>query len=115
MLRVSELKSAVSATASGPLIALSGEADLGTAAALGELLSAQVKAEDTNHLTLDLSQVSFMDSMAVRLLIMAGRLLRERGGTLVLMQPQEAVARALEMMGVDQIMTVEGGAWRGSA
>lgn len=115
MVQMSELKSAVSATASGPLIALSGEADLGTAAALGELLSAQVKDENTTFLTLDLSQVSFIDSMAVRLLIMAGKLLRERGGTLVLIQPQEGVARVLEMMGVDQIMTVQGGAWRDSA
>ena len=115
MIRMSELKSAVSATASGPLIALSGEADLGTAAALGELLSAQVKSENTTSLTLDLSQVSFIDSMAVRLLIMAGKLLRERGGTLALTQPREEVARVLEMMGVDQIMTVRGGAWRGTA
>lgn len=115
MLRMSELRSAVSATESGPLIALSGEADLGTAATLGEVLSAQVKAENTTHLTLDLSQVSFMDSMAVRLLIMTGRLLRERGGGLILDKPREEVARALEMMGVDQIITVQGGAWRGSA
>ncbi|HEX6519287.1 MAG TPA: STAS domain-containing protein [Streptosporangiaceae bacterium] len=105
---MSELKSTISASVSGPVITLTGEADLSTAADLGELLNAQLEAEDTTLLTLDVSQLSFIDSMAVRLLIMGARVLRERGGTLVLRHPREDVARVLELMGVYQLITVQG-------
>ena len=98
---------------SGPVVALSGEASLHTAADLGELLHTQVEAETTTHVTLDVSELTFIDSMAVRLLVMAGKVLRERGGSLVVMLPQDGVARVLEIMGVDQTIAVQGGAWRG--
>jgi anti-anti-sigma regulatory factor len=50
----------------------------------------------------------------VRALVLAGKTLRERGGTLVLARPQRAVARVLELMGVDQLLVVQGGAAQGS-
>ena len=93
------------AGASGPVVMLSGEADITTVAELSETLTAQL-ASATRHLTVDLSGLRFADSAAIRELVMAGRELKDRGGGLVLANPQPAVARALSLLGVDQAIEV---------
>jgi anti-anti-sigma factor len=104
---VSLLKASVAAGESGPVVMLSGEADLASARELSELLTAQ-------RLMVDLSGLRFADSASVRALALAGKTLRERGGVLVLARPQRAVARVLELMGVDQLLVVQGGTGQGS-
>jgi anti-anti-sigma regulatory factor len=39
-------------------------------------------------------------------LVLAARTLRQRGGALVLLRPQGALARMLEIMGADQLLTI---------
>jgi anti-anti-sigma factor len=104
---VSLLRGSVSAGESGPLITLSGETDLTTVAELSELVTGQL-AGGTRHLTIDASGLSFADSASVRVLLLAARTLREHGGCLVLLRPQGALARVLEIMGADQMITVRG-------
>jgi anti-anti-sigma factor len=106
---VSLLKASVAAGESGPVVVLSGEADLASAGELSDLLTAQL-AGGVQRLMVDLSGLRFADSASVRALVLAGRTLRERGGELVLARPQRAVARVLELMGVDQLLVVQGGA-----
>lgn len=86
---------------------LSGETDIATVAELSELVTAQL-AGGTLHLTIDVSGLSFADSASVRVLVLAARTLKERGGGLVLLHPQHGVARMLEITGADQIITVRG-------
>ena len=105
---MSTLNISVAAGEAGPVMAVSGEADLTNVAALSEALAAQVSGV-TQHLTVDLSGLRFADSASVRALVLAGRTLQERGGGLVLLRPQRAVARMLTLMGVDQLVTVHGG------
>ena len=60
------------------------------------------------HLTIDVSGLRFADSASVRVLVLAARTLKERGGGLVLLRPQHGVARLLDITGADQMITVRG-------
>jgi len=104
---VSTLRASVSAGESGPVITLSGETDVTTVAELSELVTAQLSG-GTLHLTVDASGLSFADSVSVRVLVLAARTLRQRGGGLVLLRPQRVLARMLEVMGADQMITIRG-------
>ena len=86
---------------------LSGETDIVTVAELSDLVTAQL-AGGTVHLTIDVSGLSFADSASVRVLVIAARTLKERGGGLVLLRTQHGVARMLEITGADQMITVRG-------
>ena len=104
---MSTLRASVSAGESGPVITLSGETDLTTVAELSELVTAQLSG-GTRHLTVDASGLSFADSASVRVLVLAARTLRQRGGDLVLLRPQQALTRMLDITGADQMITI----WR---
>ena len=104
---MSTLRASVSAGESGPVITLSGETDMTTVAELSELVTAQLSG-GTLHLTVDASGLSFADSVSVRVLVLAARTLRQRGGGLVLLRPQRVLARMLEVMGADQMITIRG-------
>ena len=93
---------------SGPVVVLSGEADWSTVGQLSELITAQL-AGGVRQLMVDASGLRFADSASVRVLVLAARTLKERGGALVLMRPQPAVARVLELMGADQLLVIQGG------
>ncbi|MGH3124100.1 MAG: STAS domain-containing protein [Streptosporangiaceae bacterium] len=105
---MSTLEISVAAGEAGPVMTLSGEADLTSVAALSDALTAQA-SDGTQQLTVDVAGLSFADSASVRALVLAGRTLHEHGGALVLLRPQPAVARMLGLMGVDQAITVRGG------
>jgi anti-sigma B factor antagonist len=98
----------VAAGEAGSVVTLAGEADLTTVAALREALSAQIDG-GARHLTVDLSRLRFADSMALHALAVAGRAIEEAGGKLELLRPQPPVARVLELLCLDQVLTVRGG------
>ncbi|HEU5384554.1 MAG TPA: STAS domain-containing protein [Streptosporangiaceae bacterium] len=104
---MSTFRASVSAGESGPVITLSGEVDLSTIAELRDLITAQL-AGGTVHLTIDVSGMSFADSASMRVLMLAAMTLRKRGGGLVLLRPQPVLARLLEIMDADQVITVQG-------
>jgi anti-sigma B factor antagonist len=103
---VSNLEVSISTGAEGPVLALSGQADLSSSARLGELLTSQVSGNAV-HLTIDASGLRFMDSTAVRLVGMAAKVLKEQGGTLTIAHPPPAVLRILEMTGVAGMVQVQ--------
>ena len=105
---MSLLEISVAAGESGPVVTLSGEADVTTVAELSEALTAQL-AVGARHLTVDLSGLRFADSAVIRELVMADRRLKDRGGGLELANPRPAVARALSLLGVDQVIEVRDG------
>ena len=95
----------VAAGESGPVLVLAGETDMTTAAELSRALTAQL-ASGARCLTVDISGLRFADSSSVRALALAARALRERGGEMVLLRPQPAVARVLRLVSLDQMITV---------
>jgi anti-sigma B factor antagonist len=86
---------------------LSGEADLTSAGQLSALITTQV-SRGTRHLTVDVSGLRFADSATIRTLVLAARTLKERGGDMILLRPQQPVARVLELTGADQMFTIRG-------
>ena len=99
------LQASVEAGESGPVIVLAGEADLTCVEELGALIAGQL-AGGTRQLTIDVSGLRFADSASIRTLVLAARTLTERGGSLVLLDPQQPVARVLALLGADQMVTI---------
>jgi anti-anti-sigma factor len=102
---VGRLEIAIAADERGPAIVLSGETDLTTVPDLSAVLTAQL-ANGTRHLTVDVAALMFADSASIRALVLTAPALKQRGGDLVLVWPQPAVARVLSLLGVDQMITV---------
>jgi anti-anti-sigma factor len=100
------LRASASDGADGPVVTLSGEADTTTAAALREMLTAQLDT-GARLVTIDASGLSFLDSASLRVLVLAARALHGRHGTLVLAHPQPVVARMLEITGADRLLDVQ--------
>lgn len=92
---------------SGPVITLSGQADLPTLAELSQLITAQL-ARGTARLVVDVSELSFAEPMAIRTLVLAALTLKDRGGGLVLLRPQPPVVKMLTLVGGDQVITLDG-------
>jgi anti-sigma B factor antagonist len=106
-LAMSMLDISVTEARCGPVVVLSGEADLTTLAQLNSVLNEQIWA-GFRLVTVDLSMLRFADSATIAALAQAARALRDRGGELELLRPQPAVARVLSLTGVDQTVIVRG-------
>lgn len=89
-----------------PVITLSGQADLTTLADLAELITAQLSRRIA-HLVVDVSELTFADSISARVLVLAALTLKDRGGGMVLVHPQRPVARVLAVAGADRVMTID--------
>jgi anti-sigma B factor antagonist len=99
------LEASVAAGQSGPVITLSGEADLTSVAQLGALLSAQL-SDGPRELTIDVSGLRFADSATIRTLVLAAKTLKEQDGSLVLLHPQRPVIKVLELTGAGRMFTL---------
>jgi len=84
-------------------IALAGEMDLANAPGVErELL--RTEAMNAARIVVDLSQLTFMDSTGIRLLITAHARSRADGDRLVLIRPPARVLRVLTIAGVDGLL-----------
>jgi len=88
-------------TDAGPVIHVAGELDLASAPQLSAALS-EAGREGADPVTLDLSEVTFIDSSALRALVLAGRELTEKGRVLQIGPRSEMVNRVLSMTSLDQ-------------
>jgi anti-sigma B factor antagonist len=87
------------------LVALSGEVDISTAPRFKEDLLALMD-EGVRRIVVDLSEVTFIDSTALGVLIGGVRRLHEREGRLVLVAATRPVLRALTLTGLDRVFTI---------
>ncbi len=67
---------------------------------------ASILARKPTVLTVDLSEVDYMDSSGLGVLIDALRKIRELGGSLELASPQAAVLKVLKITRLDQLFTI---------
>jgi anti-anti-sigma factor len=104
---VSLLHSWIAAGQFGPLIVLSGVADVTTAATLTAVISEQLSGA-ARHLMIDVSRLRFADSSSIWLLVIAARTLIGDGGSMTLIRPQPAVAKMLALIDADQVITILG-------
>jgi anti-sigma B factor antagonist len=52
----------------------------------------------------DLSEVSFLSSVGIPMLVNTAKSVMDRGGTMALLRPNENVAKVLELVGVSQVI-----------
>ena len=86
-------------------IAARGEIDLFTAPDLKQVLTDAIEGGQ-HRLVIDLSEVSFLDSTALGVLIGAVKRLRSRGGALAIVNTDTSIAKTFEITGLDQIFTI---------
>ena len=87
------------------LIRLEGEVDLATAPAFKADVESLL-ADGFVNVVVDLTQVTFIDSTALGVLIGSVRRLREKDGRLVLIANGFAVTRPLTLTGLDRVFTI---------
>jgi anti-anti-sigma factor len=104
---VDELRISVTAGPAHTLVTLAGECDLHTGRQLRDVLTSEV-TRGARRVILDLSELSFMDSTGMQVLLSVWTVLNVRGGALALVAPQPVVARILELTGADQYISVYG-------
>lgn len=89
-----------------PLLRLGGDMDLEAAADLREALL-RALSEGDGEVALDLSDLSFLDSTIISVLIMAKRRADLSGGSVRLRQVPERTLRVLAITGIDSLFVIE--------
>jgi anti-anti-sigma factor len=95
----------VTAGESGAVIVLCGETDAACNAQLSALLVGQL-SRGIRQLTVDVSGLRGADPGTVRALVLAALTLQDRGGSLVLLRPQEPLAGVLALTGAERLFTI---------
>jgi anti-anti-sigma factor len=102
---VSLLEVSVATGASGPVLILTGEADVTSATQLDKVLTAQI-SEQAVQLTIDATNLRYADSASVTTLVMAAMKARTRNGSVTLLNPQPTVARIMDLLRAGEIFCV---------
>jgi anti-anti-sigma factor len=87
------------------VVVLAGEVDATNSDELYGVLESVV-TQQPRLLVVDMSELSFMDSTGLRMLLRSTRALDQQGGVLALAAPQIAVARVLQLTRADQLIPV---------
>lgn len=87
------------------LVRLCGEADVTNSDMLRELLDAEV-AKQPGTLIIDLSELRFMDSSTLHVILRTTRALDRQGGVLSLASPGDVVGRMLRLSAADRLVPV---------
>jgi anti-sigma B factor antagonist len=88
-----------------PVLAVRGEVDVSTAPELRERLLALAE-QGTTIAVVDLSQVSFVDSTALGVLVSGVKRLRTTGGDLRLVVTQPHIAKVFEITGLTEVFQI---------
>jgi anti-sigma B factor antagonist len=89
------------------IVSVVGELDLSTAPALRGDLIEHLEAGHA-RLIVDMTDVAFMDSTGLGMLVAVLKRAKESGGSLVLSGPQRQVRRVLQITGVEDLFAVAG-------
>jgi len=87
------------------VVSAAGELDVNTAPELREQL-ARLVGEGTRKVVVDLTNVSFVDSTALSVLVSALKRLRQADGDLELASPNPSVRRVFEITGLTRLFTI---------
>ena len=94
------------AIGSAVVLSLHGELDMATAVRLRQALGAALEGGPA-AITLDLAQLTFVDSTGIGTIVGACHRGREVGCSFSLRHPTRSVMKALRLTGVDQLMPIE--------
>ena len=88
------------------ILTLAGEADLAVAETLFDEGAAALAAHGVDALTINLAQVTFIDSTSISALVRLHNLVEESGQTMTLTQVPARVARILQIAGLAEVFNV---------
>ena len=100
-----ELQVSVSGAERAYEVRLLGELDMATAPQLRDELL-RLATNGATQVTVDLSQLGFVDSTGLSVLITGLKRLREKGGDLALRAPQPGTRRVLEITGLTEVFSI---------
>jgi anti-anti-sigma factor len=86
-------------------VALAGELDIALAPALRDHLN-QLHSSGVRHFTVDTSELTFIDSVGLSVLLALYRRCREEGGTVKLVRVSPTLRRTLEISGLLEVLNV---------
>jgi anti-anti-sigma factor len=87
-------------------VTLSGEIDLRNAGTITEAVTT-CSAAGRSSITLDMGEVTFMDSQGLQALLVARQQLADAGGLLVLRRSPESVLTLLDVCGVRELFSID--------
>ena len=87
------------------VVAVSGEVDLFTAPEFKQRVTAPIAA-GVDHVIVDLTQTTFIDSSSLGVLIGAHRRLQQRGGRLLVACDTDAIVKTFRITGLDGVFTI---------
>ena len=87
------------------IVSVTGEIDLFTAPEFKQRMSALIDA-GRSRIVVDLTETTFIDSSSLGVLIGAHRRLKLRGGSLVVVCNDEAIAKTFKITGLDGVFTL---------
>ena len=100
-----DLQVIVSSVDSQYEVRLLGELDMSTAAQLRDELG-RLASDGVGVVTLDLSDLAFIDSTGLSVLITALKHLRQQGGDLALRSPTPGTRKVLEITGLTEVFSI---------
>lgn len=89
------------------VLAIHGDADLKIAAGLKDRLGDAIDDESVSTLVLDLSGVTFLDSMVLGVFLGCMKRLRARGGRFRVVMPHGDIRRIFEMTLLDRVFELD--------
>lgn len=90
------------------VVALRGELDFDQAPALGRALD-DLRAEGAQEIVVELSDLTFIDSSGISVLVAAARASAAEQGTLVVAAPTAHVQRVFDIVSLSELVAVEPG------
>jgi anti-sigma B factor antagonist len=87
------------------VVAVSGEVDLFTAPEFKQRVTAPIGA-GIDHVIVDLTRTTFIDSSSLGVLIGAHRRLQQRGGRLVVACDNDTIVKTFRITGLDGVFTI---------
>lgn len=88
-----------------PVVRIRGELDFGTAPVLNNMLD-QVIEDDVKCLTLDMTEVTFLDSEGVKILLKAFKQISEQNGRMSVRGCNPFIMNVFEILGLRQYMEI---------
>ena len=87
------------------VLAVKGEVDLYTSPQLKDKVT-EIIEQGQSRIVIDLTDVGFMDSSGLGVLVTALKRARERDGTLALVAPEGSVHKVLTITGLDRVFPI---------
>lgn len=94
-----------SRTDGAAVVRVIGELDLATAPQLRDVF-ADLTGQGTIHVTVDLSEMAFIDSTGVTVLVSGLKRLHDAGGDMALESPKASAMKVFEITGLTSVFTI---------